>query len=244
VGIFDIVLVFASIGGGLVAAISGFGIGSILTPVVSTQTDTKIAVAIVSIPHLVGTVVRFARLRKHVNRPLAWTFGVASAIGGLTGAVLNTYANGPALAYVLGALLVFAGVSGVTGFADRLELKGVWKWVGGFSSAMFGGLVGNQGGIRSAAMLGFRLSKESFVATATAIALVVDGARMPVYFVAQQESILRSWPIVLVATVGVVIGTIIGSKLLHRIPERTFKRAVSFLVLGLGIFMFLRPASS
>ena len=105
---------------------------------------------------------------------------------------------------------------------------------------MFGGLVGNQGGIRSAAMLGFQLSKESFVATATAIALVVDAARMPVYFVTQKESFLNSWLIVLVATTGVAVGTIVGSILLHRIPERTFKHAVSFLVLGLGLFMFVR----
>ena len=57
----------------------------------------------------------------------------------------------------------------MTGFAEQIELKGPWKWIGGFVSAGFGGLVGNQGGIRSAAMLGFDLSKESFVATAVIV---------------------------------------------------------------------------
>jgi hypothetical protein len=38
-------------------------------------------------------------------------------------------------------------------------------------------------------MLGFELSKESFVATTTAIALVVDAARIPVYFITQHERI-------------------------------------------------------
>ena len=47
---------------------------------------------------------------------------------------------------------------------------------------MLGGLVGNQGGLRSAALLGFRLDRDTFVATATAIGLFVDGARMPIYF--------------------------------------------------------------
>ena len=242
--IFQFTLFAASIAAGAIAAISGFGIGSVLTPVVSTQIDTRLAVAIVSIPHFIGTLFRFVRLRKYVNRSLAMTFGIASAIGGLGGAVLNAYAQGSMLAYIFGALLVFAGLSGITGFAERMELKGMWRWVGGFVSAAFGGLVGNQGGIRSAAMLGFDLSKESFVATATAIALVVDGARMPVYFAAEHDRISQLLPIVLVATAGVVAGTLLGARLLKRIPERTFKRVVSLLVLGLGIFMLVREVTA
>jgi len=240
-GAFHILLFFTSFAAGAIAAISGFGIGSLLTPIVSTYTDTKIAVAVVSIPHFVGTLVRFVRLRRHVNRSLLITFGIASAIGGLIGAVLNASAKGPELGFVLGALLVFAGLSGITGFAERLELRGIWKWVGGLVSAMFGGLVGNQGGIRSAAMLGFQLSKESFVATATAIGLIVDGARMPVYFLTEYERILPFWSIVLIATAAVVLGTFIGFLLLHLIAENTFKRIVSILLLALGAFMFFRP---
>ncbi len=240
---FQFILFTASIAAGVIAAISGFGIGSVLTPVVSTQIDTKLAVAIVSIPHLIGTFFRFVRLKRFVNRPVALTFGIASAIGGLLGAVLNAYASAASLAYVFGALLVFAGLSGITGLAERMELKGPWRSIGGFMSAAFGGLVGNQGGIRSAAMLGFDLSKQSFVATATAIALVVDGARIPVYFATQHDGIFRSWTIVLIATAGVLAGTFAGTRLLDRIAERVFKRVVSLLVLGLGIFMLIRAGS-
>ena len=150
---------------------------------------------------------------------------------------MNAYANAPALTYVFGALLVFAGLSGITGIAERVELKGIWKWIGGFVSAVFGGLVGNQEGIRSAAMLGFRLSKESFVATATAIALVVDGARMPVYFITEHERIFALWPLVAISTVAIAAGTFIGFILLHRIAEDTFKRIVSVFILALGSFM-------
>jgi uncharacterized membrane protein YfcA len=239
--IFEFVLFIAALAGGVIAAISGFGIGSVLTPIVSTRIDTKLAVAVVSIPHLAGTFIRLLKLRKQINRTLALTFGAASAIGGLAGALLNAYANGPMLGYVFGALLIFAGLSGLTGIAERVELKGPWRWIGGFASAAFGGLVGNQGGIRSAAMLGFNLSKESFVATATAIALVVDGARMPVYFVTEHQQLVTVSPIILIATVGVTVGTLVGSYLLGRIAERMFKRIVSVLVFGLGVYMLVRP---
>src|SRR3954471_23630457 len=95
--IFQFALFAASLTAGAIAAISGFGIGSILTPVVSIHVDTKLAVAVVSIPHFIGTLLRFVRLRQYINRSLALTFGVASAIGGLAGAVLNAYANGPVI---------------------------------------------------------------------------------------------------------------------------------------------------
>src|SRR5262245_25452869 len=118
--IFQFVLLAASIAAGVIAAISGFGIGSVLTPVVSTHLDTRLAVAIVSVPHFIGTLVRFARLRQFVNTSVALTFGIASAIGGLGGALLNAYVSGSFLDYVFGALLVFAGLGGITGFAERM----------------------------------------------------------------------------------------------------------------------------
>jgi len=61
---FHLLIFAASVAAGAIAAISGFGIGSVLTPLVSIHTDTKLAIAIVSIPHLVGTFHRFITLRK------------------------------------------------------------------------------------------------------------------------------------------------------------------------------------
>jgi len=61
------VFVTALVAGG-VAAVSGFGIGSLLTPLLAVRYGTKLAVAIVSIPHLVGTTARFVGLRRQLDR--------------------------------------------------------------------------------------------------------------------------------------------------------------------------------
>jgi len=118
-------------------------------------------------------------------------------------------------------------------------------YVAGAVSGALGGLVGNQGGIRSAAMLGFHIPKESFVATATAIALMVDAARMPVYFAPvyfanDRTDLAGLWAAVLIACAGVVAGTLGGDKILRRLPEVLFRRLVSLLILSLGLFMLLR----
>ncbi len=234
---FNILVAVAATVAGAVASIAGFGIGSILTPLLATAYGTKLAVAIVSVPHLVGTALRFSFIWRHVNRRVLLSFGVASAIGGLTGALLHVWLRSLWLGYILGVLLVFAGLMGLTGLASRMRFGGRMAWAAGVLSGGFGGLVGNQGSIRSAALLGFDLNKEEFVATATGIALAVDFFRMPVYAATQWRDVAAVWPILLIATAGIVFGTIAGQPVLRRIPPPTFRAIVSGIILLLGIWM-------
>jgi hypothetical protein len=233
--VFEVLIAFAAAIAGGIAAVAGFGIGSLLTPLLSLRFGTKLAVAIVSVPHFIGTAVRFATMWRHVDKRVLLRFGALSAAGGLLGALLNAQANSRALTIVFGLLLIFAGTA-----AGRLRFGRKTAWLAGLVSGLFGGLVGNQGGIRSAALLGFELEKESFVATATAIGLVVDGARMPVYIATQWPGMWQARSEMLIAAIGVVAGTFLGITLLRRIPERWFRRAVSVLIVALGIYMIFK----
>jgi uncharacterized protein len=235
----SIVFVCATVAGA-VAAVSGFGIGSLLTPLIALKAGTKTAVAAVSVPHLIGTGLRFWALRGSLDRRVFWRFGLTSAAGGLAGALLNARASSPALTIVFGSLLVFAGAAQITGSAQRWRFHGSVAWIAGALSGFFGGLVGNQGGIRSAALLGFDLPKERFVATATAIALMVDAARMPVYVVAERAQVAAIWPLVAISVLGVVGGTLVGQRVLMIVPEQRFKQIVGAIILLLGIAMLVR----
>lgn len=237
---FTAIAVVAAVIAGAIASVAGFGIGSVLTPVVATRYDLQLAVAAVSLPHVVGTAVRFAMLRRHIDRDVLVRFGIPSALGGLAGATLQSVAGGPLLAVVFGGLLLFAGLGGITGFSQRMRFGARVAWFGGLASGLLGGLVGNQGGIRSAALLGFDVERDAFVATATAVALVVDGARIPVYLATQGARLgPLAFPIVL-ATAGVVAGTIVGGVLLRRLPESVFRRVVGLLLLALGLYTLAR----
>src|SRR4051812_50014730 len=82
---FSILLAVVGFFAGAVASVSGFGIGSLLTPVLAVRVGTKLAVAAVSVPHLTATALRFWLLRQHVDRRLLWSFGLMSAAGGAGG---------------------------------------------------------------------------------------------------------------------------------------------------------------
>lgn len=237
---FALVIALAAALAGGIAGVAGFGIGSLLTPLLALRFGTKLAVAIVSVPHFIGTAVRFATLWRHVDKRVLLRFGVLSAAGGLAGALLNAKASSPALTIVFALLLLFAGASTLFGWTQRMRFGRKTAWLAGAVSGLFGGLVGNQGGIRSAALLGFDIEKESFVATATAIGLIVDGARMPVYLATQAHAMWEARTEMLVAIAGVVVGTLLGVRLLRRIPEQWFRRAVGLLIVLLGAYMLYR----
>ncbi len=235
----DALILVVSVFAGGVAAVTGFGIGSLLTPVLALQLDTRLAVAAVSVPHVIGTAVRFWLLSGRVDRRVFWNFGLTSAAGGLTGALLHGWADNRWLTIVFGALLLFAAASEVTGLARRMRFRGHVAWIAGALSGWLGGLVGNQGGLRSAA-LGFDLSKQSFVATATAVGLFVDGARMPVYLATQYREMSAVWSWILIATIGVTLGTVLGSRVLAKIPEIWFHRVLAAVLAILGSAMVFR----
>lgn len=224
---------------GLISAISGFGIGSLLTPVLAYHLDTRLAIAAVSVPHLVGTAQRFWTMRRNIDRRLLREFGITSALGGLTGALVHGKLNSRGLTVIFGCLLLFTAIAELTGWMRRVHWGKSFGWIAGALSGFLGGLVGNQGSIRTAGLLAYEVSPAAFVATATTVALIVDGARMPVYMVAQGRDVVHQWPVLAVATGCVVLGTAVGIRVLPRLRRELFRRTVAILLAALGLAMLI-----
>lgn len=235
--LYDVLLFALSILAGGIAAIVGFGVGSFLTPILAIKTGFGVAVAAVGIAHFVGSLLRFWLLRKEVSRRVLLSFGLLSAVGGLTGALLQGWAANAALALVFGGLMILAGVSNMIGWPDKLNSEGRIGWIAGLLSGFFGGLVGNQGGIRAAGLVGFKLTKAQFVATATAVALIVDVFRVPVYVATRGAELKQLMPEIAIMAVGVMVGTLLGAPLLRRLSERRFKVALSACLIIVGILV-------
>lgn len=229
---------------GITAAVSGFGIGSLLTPLLATRFGMSTAVAAVAVPHAAATALRWWRLRREVDGGVLRTFGVLSAIGGLAGAILYTQFSSRTLTIALGALLVATAVAGVTDWVSKWHPQGRSVRVLGFLSGLFGGLAGNQGGLRAAALLSFNLRPVTYVATATATALLVDAARTPVYLWRAGGTLIDLGVPISIATLGVLVGTLFGERLLFGLPPRRFRLIVSALIGLLGVRILLRAGLS
>lgn len=225
---------------GATASVAGFGIGSLLTPLLAASFGTATAIAAVAIPHAAATALRCWRLRANVEWSVLRGFGLLSAAGGLAGALLYTRFSNDALTLTLGLLLLSTAFATLVDLPSRVGATGVVVGVLGLLSGLFGGLAGNQGGLRAAAMLSFALPPVRYVATATATAMLVDIVRTPIY-VWRAGSVLTTLIVPLsVATVGVLIGTVLGERILLGLSIRQFRFAVAVLIGLLGVWLVVQ----
>ena len=226
---------------GATAAVVGFGIGSLMTPLLAVRFGTTTAVALVTVPHAAATAVRCWRLRRHVSRAVLMRFGLLSAAGALAGALLYTRLGPGALTRALGGLLLLTAVAQLTGWASRWQPRGPMVALLGLVSGLFGGIAGNQGGLRSAALTAFGLTPVQFVATATATGLLVDAARTPVYLWHSGPVMGSLWVPIVVASAGALVGTVLGERLLLGMSPRRFGQAIGVAIGALGLWLLAMP---
>ncbi len=236
---FSLGLFLLAIVSGATASVVGFGIGSLLTPLLAARYGMGVAVAAVAVPHALATALRCWRLRARIDRAVLARFGLLSAAGALGGALLYTRLGPSVLTGVVGALLLLTSAAQLSGWTRRWQPQGPWVAVLGLLSGFFGGVAGNQGGLRAAALTAFRLTPASFVATATATGLLVDAARMPVYLWTTGSRLLPLAIPIGLASVGVLMGTVLGERLLLGLSVRRFGHVVGVAIGLLGAWLLL-----
>jgi len=224
---------------GATASIAGFGIGSLLTPLIASRLGMTVAIAAVAIPHALATAIRCWRLRRAIDWSVMRRFGLLSALGGLAGALLYSRFSNRALTLVLAVLLLATSIAGLTNWAQRVRMGPTGAGGLGFVSGLFGGVAGNQGGLRAAALLTFGLSPIAFVATSATTGLLVDVARLPVYLWGSAADVARVAIPIAVASVGVIVGTLAGERILLGLSVDRFRVVVSVLIGFLGVWLLL-----
>ena len=194
--LFPVLLALVSLLAGGVAAVVGFGIGSLLTPTLAIQTGTKLAVAAVAIPHFVD--------RCSASGCCAPTSIAACSSDSASRAPRWPGRRAPAHARIDRGLAIVFGDCSLSPESRSCRT--------GFQKVRWGrrAAVGRRCAVRSVRRTcrrpgrhslrrnaRLRRPRTSFVATATAIALFVDAARLPVYVATQWRAIAGAWPFVL-----------------------------------------------
>jgi uncharacterized membrane protein YfcA len=204
----------------------------------------SVAVAAVTVPHAIATVFRCWRLRAGIDLHVLTRFGLLSAAGALAGALIYTRLGPTTLTQILGGLLLLTSIAQLTGWTKRWQPRGPVIALFGLTSGFFGGVAGNQGGLRSAALLAFKLPPRDFVATATATGVLVDLARTPVYLWSSGATLLSLWLPIGIAAVGVLVGTVLGERILLGLSRERFAQIVGIAIGILGCWLLWSASDS
>jgi uncharacterized membrane protein YfcA len=219
---------------------TGFGLGTILTPIFLIFYDVKIAILIVAVVHLANNLLKISLFGKDISLDILKRFGVLTLFGAFIGAFFQGRMDSSVVKILLGLSLIFLGLKEAIGFGEKLRLPQKIDFIGGFLSGLLGGFVGNQGAIRSAYLLNYNIPKETFVATAAIIASVVDVTRIPVYIFNNKDVLADNIILLLITTASAFAGTFAGKGFLKKISLKTFKIYVAATVIIIGILLFFR----
>jgi uncharacterized membrane protein YfcA len=89
-------------------------------------------------------------------------------------------------------------------------------------------------------MLSLTLPPVRYVATATATAMLVDVVRTPVYVWRAGNELASLIPPLGVATIGVLIGTLLGERILLGLSVRQFRYGIAALIGLLGVWLVVQ----
>jgi hypothetical protein len=237
---------------------SGFGLGTILTPVFMIFFPVELAIALSGVVHFFNNIFKLFLVGKYANKEVLFRFGIPAVLGALLGSwlLLNISDFSPLFQYdffgktmkvypvkfVISILLIFFVAIDLIPYFHKLQFGKNKLPLGGALSGFFGGLSGVQGALRSAFLIKAGLSKEAFVGTAVVVSSFVDFTRLSMYASRLDRSgLLENWYLIVFATVSAMTGAFIGNKLLKKVTLKYLQVFVSFMLilisiaLGMGI---------
>ena len=235
---------------------SGFGLGTMLTPVFMLFFPVDLAVALTGVVHFFNNIFKVVLVGRNVNVQVALRFGIPAVLFAFIGAwlLLQIAHLPPLFSYDLGGkqmnvfpvklilavLLILFALADLLPGIRKLQFDKSKLPLGGALSGFFGGLSGNQGALRSAFLTKSGLSKEAFIATAVVVSTVVDFTRLSVYAGRFSESGLQeNIGLVAAATLAGITGSFVGNRLLKKVTMKFIQKLVAVLLI---IFSFCLAA--
>lgn len=233
---------------------SGFGLGTLLMPVVAIFFPIDIAVGITAVVHLANNVFKLGLLGRGAHWPVVARFGIPAMIAAFIGAwLLGSLAGAASLAeyslagidatvtpvkLVIGVLILAFALLELSPRFAAMTFAMRWMPFGGVLSGFFGGLSGHQGAFRSMFLIKSGISKEQFIATSVVLAVMVDVARLLIYGAEAVEA--RSeidWLLVGVACLAAFAGAFFGARLIGKMTLLTVQRLVAgmLVIVGTGL---------
>jgi uncharacterized protein len=231
---------------------SGFGLGTLLAPVLMFFFPVEVAITLTGIVHFFNNVFKLFLTGKHANRDVVFRFGLPAVIAAFIGASLLLLFTDMSPLYqytfmgknfsiyptklIIAVLLMFFAVVDLIPYFGKLAFSKDKLPIGGILSGFFGGLTGAQGALRSAFLIRAGLSKEAFIGTTVVVSTLVDITRLGVYASGFGRHIQTdNLTLLLLTTLSAILGAMIGNKLLKKITLKFIQQLVAFLLIFIAI---------
>lgn len=231
---------------------SGFGLGTILTPVFMIFFPVDLAIGLTGIVHFFNNIFKLLLVGRNANKEVLLRFGIPAVVAAFIGAwlllhipdikplfsyqVSDKIVEVYPLKFIISVLLIIFASIDLIPYFNNLQFGKDKLPIGGALSGFFGGLSGNQGALRSAFLIKAGLSKESFVGTAVVVSTFVDFTRLSVYATRFTKTGLNNnLTLVVCATLSAIVGAYIGNKLLKKVTLKFLQTTIAIMLIIISL---------
>ena len=233
------ILLLAFIGTFFAAALTvpaGFGLSTMLTPIVLLIMGPHEAVAVVAVVHAAHNAGKFIALRDSVDFSAFRRYGIWLGFGSIAGALLQNRVQQEPLLALIGAFLIILPILTLSESWTGYRIPEANDRFGGLGSGFMGGLSGHQGALRAMFLTRRLPDKMSYAATASVLALCVDLSRVPVYILSRPEEIYQHLQLTAVMVISALIGVRAGKKWLESLKSAWVNKMVMSGIIASGVF--------
>jgi len=249
-----VIICLTAFGASLLTFFSGFGLGTILTPVMIVFFPAQEAIALTGIVHLLNNLFKLILVGKQTDNHVAGRFGIPAIVGSFIGAYFLMYLSQNLFHFeyqlfgktmevtfiklLVATLMIVFALFEILPWLKALQFNPKYLGMGGLISGFFGGLSGNQGALRSAFLLRYGLTKEIYIATGVVIACMIDVTRLTIYFSASVS--YNYWEndmLLILAVLSAFAGAFLGNKLLKKVTLNFVQTLASIMIISLAILL-------
>ena len=215
---------------------TGFGLSTMLTPLVLLVMGPHEAVAVVAVVHGAHNAGKFASLREHVDFQSFRKYGIWLVVGAIIGALLQSQVPQEPLLALIGLFLIILPLLTLSEKWTGYQIPEANDKIGGFGSGFMGGLSGHQGALRAMFLTRRLPDKMAYAATASILALCVDLSRIPVYLVFHHSEILEHSVLMLTLVAAALLGVSVGKRWLKSMKSEWIHNGVMIGIVASGVF--------
>ena len=234
--------------GSTLTLFSGFGLGTLLMPVMALFFPIELAILLTAIVHLFNNLFKLTLFYKNTDWKTIARFAPTAIVGAWLGSTLLSYigqldvdiivpftnTTTHFINLLIGFFLLFFALLEWSPENKRPSFDHGWLPLGGMLSGFFGGLSGHQGALRSAFLIRTALTKEAIIATGIIIATFIDLTRMSQYVQHINGQIFTGhWKVLLFAIVCSSSGVILGKKYMGSVTLPLLQK-----IIAVGLILF------
>ncbi len=234
---------------GLSLGLLGSG-GSILTvPVLVYLVGEPEKVAIAESLGIVTAISLIGMIPYAVRNLVHWKsviyFGIPGMLGTYAGASLSSFISGNTQLIIFAIVMILAAGMMIRNGIDtdknkELKVSKAVLLIEGLVVGVITGLVGVGGGFLIIPALVLVAGLEMRLAVGTSLVIIAAKSALGFYKyldVLREESLNVNWELLGIFTIIGIIGSFVGGRISHKVPQKALKRGFGFFLIVMGVFI-------